>query len=103
VFAFIHDVPATPAMYARLKELLGPADPPGLVVHLAFEQPDGTLRYVDVWESEAAWNDFGRTRLGAAVATMLAEFGVTPPGRPDPVAGIPVVDVWIGAADLVAG
>jgi hypothetical protein len=37
--------------------------PEGLIVHTASEIVDGTVRIVDVWESEAHVDEFERTRL----------------------------------------
>ncbi len=46
-YAFTYDVPITADIYARIKEGLGPEQPPGLIAHLAWHTDTG-LRYVDV-------------------------------------------------------
>ena len=102
MYAYIHDAPINRTMYQRVIELIGRDDAPGLVVHLALEQPDGTVRHVDVWESEAACEIFRSTRLGPAVAQMLAEHGITPEGPHAPTAEYAVVDVWLGAGAFTA-
>ncbi|MFZ0188404.1 MAG: hypothetical protein WAL72_15850, partial [Streptosporangiaceae bacterium] len=50
-YAFTYDVPITADIYARIKEGLGPEQPPGLIAHLAWHTDTG-LRYVDVWRSK---------------------------------------------------
>ena len=56
------------------------SDPPqGCIVHTASELADGTVRIVDVWESQAHVDEFERTRLAAAFAAV----GV-PSGPPQP-------------------
>jgi hypothetical protein len=37
--------------------------PDGLIIHTASETPDGTVRIVDVWESQQHVDEFERTRL----------------------------------------
>ena len=109
MYAYIHDAPADRAMYARVLELIGADEPDGLVVHLALELPEGGLRYVDVWESQAAFETFQATRLGPAVRQMLAEHGI-PADQGDGPDGpehagtlvLDVVDVWLGAGALTA-
>jgi hypothetical protein len=50
--------------------------PDGLIVHTASETADGTVRIVDVWESQADVDEFERTRLIPAFAAVGA------PGSP---------------------
>ena len=52
-YAFTQDVPIDAATYARIRDGIGDEPPPGLIVHLAIERPEGGLRYITVWESEA--------------------------------------------------
>jgi len=95
-YAFIQDVPIDAAFYARIVEALGNEPPPGLIVHLAVERPEGGLRYVDVWESEAHWDRFGEERLHPVVHKMLGEiFGENLPDEPDRVP-LPVIHTWVG-------
>ena len=97
MYAFTHDAPIDAAKHARVIELLGPEPVEGLVVHLAFALPEGGLRYVDVWESEAASDAFRETRLDAAVGQMLAENGiVVPEGQHAPTFELDIVDVLLG-------
>jgi len=53
-YAFTQDVPITLDIYHEIKADLGEQPPEGLIVHLAQVMEDGHLRYLDVWESEAA-------------------------------------------------
>jgi hypothetical protein len=92
--AFTQEVPADKAFYARIKERLGDAPPPGLVVHVAIENPDGGLRYIDVWESEEAWQTFAEERLHPIVHGLLAEvFGDERPPEPSQ-SPLSVIHVW---------
>jgi hypothetical protein len=52
VYAFTQDVPIDTDMYARITEALGDEPMDGLLLHLAVRNPDGGLRYIDVWETE---------------------------------------------------
>lgn len=92
--AFLQDVPIDEHVYAQIKERLGSELPPGLLVHLAIKRPEGGLRYIDVWESEADADRFGEQRLHPVVHPMLhAVFGDDMPDEPERHA-IEVIDVW---------
>jgi hypothetical protein len=107
MYSFIHDAPIDATGHARVIELLGDEPYAGLVVHLALARPEGGLRYVDVWESEAACTAFRQARLGPAVTRMLAERGiVVAEGEHAPTFEFEVVDVRLGpasAAGVAAG
>jgi hypothetical protein len=94
-YAFTQDVPIDAATYERIIEGIGPELPPGLLVHLAIVKPEGGLRYVDVWESEAEFEKFADSRLHPVIRPMLAEvFGednVPPEPRRDP---LDVIHAW---------
>lgn len=55
--------------------------PRGLVVHAVCVTPNG-MRIIDIWRSEADWQQFQQTRLGPASAAVLAEHGITGPPPP---------------------
>lgn len=93
--AFIQDVPISEELYAKIKEQLGPMPPPGLVVHLALRREDGTLRYVDVWESKQSCDAAFAERIHPAVAAAFREAKFRPAGEPARHEH-PVVDVWLG-------
>ena len=98
MYAFTQDVPIDAATYRRITDGLGDEQPKGLIVHLAIERPEGGLRYIDVWESEADWDRFAEERLHPVVHGMLrAVFGDTLPPEP-PRELISVIHVWGQAA-----
>ena len=93
MYAFTQDVPIDAAFYQRIIDGLGLDVPDGLISHLAFELPDGGLRYVDVWESEAQWDRFSEERLHPVVHPLLAELlGAAPPEPPR--TELSAVDHW---------
>ncbi len=95
-YAFTQDVPIDSTAYQRILDGLGDEPPTGLVVHLAVERPEGGLRYIDVWESEADWDRFVEDRLHPIVHGLLAEvFGDDLPPEP-PQTALSVVHAWLG-------
>jgi hypothetical protein len=93
-YAFTQDVPIDATAYGRIVEGLGPDLPPGLLVHLAITRPEGGLRYVDVWESEADFERFAEDRLHPVVHPVLHEvFGDDMPQEPDRHP-LDVIHVW---------
>lgn len=94
-YAFTQDVPIDQATYERIVAGLGPELPPGLVCHVAIARPEGGLRYIDVWETEADSETFAETRLHPVVHPMLAAvFGDDKvPDEPER-APIDVIHVW---------
>ena len=94
MYAFTQDVPIDATFYRRITDGLGETTPPGLLVHLAIERPEGGLRYIDVWESEQACDRFAEERLHPVVHGLLAEvFGDQLPPEPARVP-LAVVHVW---------
>jgi len=73
----LFDVQATAAQYDQIMrdlEKAGAAAPPGRLYHVA--QPDGDhWSVIDVWESTAAFENFGATLL-----PILGKNGVPAPG-----------------------
>ena len=97
-YVFVQDVPIDAEFYAHIKQGLGDEPPPGLISHLAFELPEGGLRYLDVWDSEDDWNRFAEERLHPVVHGLLAEvFGDQLPPEPERCEVVPV-DLWLGAS-----
>ena len=83
-YAFTQDVPIDAAFYDRIAKEIGTELPPGLVCHLVVERPEGGLRYIDVWETEADWDTFVEGRLHPVVHGLLAEiFGEHLPPEPE--------------------
>ena len=99
-YAFTQDVPINKAIYSRIVDGLGSAPADGLIVHLAVERPEGGLRYIDVWESEAHWDRFAEERLHPVVHPVLEELtGGEAPPEPERTV-LAVIDVWRGADDV---
>jgi hypothetical protein len=94
-YAFVHEVPIDERMYREVREIIGGDDAPGLVAHVV-EKCDRGLRYVDVWESEAAWKNFHDERVQPAVDKVLARHGRTPDPSQVRFQTIDVIDTWLG-------
>lgn len=80
VYAYLQDVPIGEDMYRRIIDALGSEPLAGQVMHLCVRQPDGRLRYVDVWESEEACSRAFAERIHPAVEAAFA--GTRPDGEP---------------------
>ena len=94
-YAFTQDVPINADVYQRIIRGLGDTPPEGLILHMAIERPEGGLRYIDVWESEAHWDRFAEDRLHPVVHPLLQEMlGMQPPEPARTPASI--VDIWQG-------
>lgn len=94
-FAFTQDVPIDTEFYQRIVDGLGSDTPDGLIVHLAVKH-EGGLRYIDVWESQAAWQRFVDERLHPVLHGLLHDvFGDAMPPEP-PQTAMDVVHAWIG-------
>lgn len=92
-FAYTYDVPIGPDVYAKIKDGLGPALPPGLITHLAYRIEAG-LRYVDVWQSKEDWKRFRDERLHPVVDKVLDEtLGFRPPEPP--MTELEIIDAWV--------
>jgi hypothetical protein len=82
LYAWTQDVPIGREAYADITARMGDAPMPGLLVHLALEQEDGRLRYLDVWESEEACEAATEAVVHPAVRAVLAARGVRVTGEP---------------------
>lgn len=60
-YVTVEDVSATWEQYERSLAALVDPVPAGLILHAAGKTDEG-YRIVDVWESEAAWQDFRSSR-----------------------------------------
>jgi hypothetical protein len=67
VYAFIQDVPIDESFYRKIVDEIGPEPIAGSLLHLCIRRPDGGLRYIDVWESEAACTQGFDHRIHPAV------------------------------------
>ncbi len=92
-FAFTYDVPIGEDVYRKIEDGLGSEAPIGLVTHVAMRLPEGGLRYIDVWRSEAESERFAEERLHPVVNPILEELlGFTPP-EPERTR-LDVIHVW---------
>jgi hypothetical protein len=71
VYAYIQDVPIGEDLYRKVIDELGPEPLAGGLLHLCVREPDGQLRYIDVWESEDACARAFETRIHPAVDTAF--------------------------------
>ena len=92
MFAWSQNVPIDQAAYRDVTARMGEAKMPGLLVHLAIEEADGTLRYIDVWDSEQACDEAFKTVIHPAVHGMLTERGIHVAGEP-PRTPLTVIEV----------
>jgi hypothetical protein len=56
--------------------------PDGLLVHVAFDLPDGGVRIVDLWESQEHFETFRENRLNPTLGKVMADRGVELDGPP---------------------
>lgn len=97
LYAWTQDVPIGREAYADITARMGDAPMPGLLVHLALEQADGHLRYLDVWESEEACTAATEAVVHPAVHPVLVERGIRIEGEPP---RLPVRLVEVRFADV---
>lgn len=98
VYAFIQDVPINESLYQKIMTELGPEPIAGSLMHLCVRNVDGSLRYIDVWESEAACAQAFETRIHPAVD---AAFGGVRPAREPEVQHLDVIHVTGALLDAV--
>ena len=109
VYAFIQDVPIGEQQYRAIMDKIGPDPIAGSLLHLCVREPDGRLRYIDVWESEEACARAFEERIHPAVD---AAFGGQRPGAEPEVHRLDVLhatgallpeQVWPGRSSIPAG
>jgi hypothetical protein len=88
VYAYIQNVPIGEDVYRRIIDELGPEPLTGALLHLCVREPDGKLRYIDVWESEEACSQAFDERIHPAVN---AAFGGERPSEEPTVQRLDVV------------
>lgn len=93
-YAWIQDLPITLEIYRDIIADLGDQPPEGLIVHVAQVMEDGHLRYLDVWESEAACERFTEERLHPVVGRALARHRFRLDGEEPPRQPVQVAHVW---------
>jgi hypothetical protein len=95
-YAFVQDVPIGLEIYEEIVAGLGNDPPEGLIVHVTEVLDDGHLRYLDIWESQAACDQFTRERLHPVVGPVLARHQIHPEREPER-RPVQIADVWSGA------
>ena len=96
--ACIQPGPIGKESYAKIKDRLGDEPLAGLVVHVALRRPDGSLTYVDVWDSRESCERAFDERIHPAVYGVFEEIGFTPPDGEPPRDELEVVDLLQGDA-----
>lgn len=99
VHAYLQDVPIGDDVYHRIMERLGPEPLAGCLLHLCVRREDGGLRYIDVWESEAACARAFDERIHPAVYAVFQEIGF----RPDAEPSVERLDVVHATGSIVTG
>ena len=90
VYAYTQDVPIGTDLYQRILNEIGPEPLAGSLVHLCVRLAEGGLRYIDIWESEAACTRAFDERIHPAVDRAFG--GTRPPGEPE-VHRLDVIDL----------
>ncbi|MGI8868200.1 MAG: hypothetical protein ACR2F6_04945 [Mycobacteriales bacterium] len=90
VYAYVQDVPIGEDMYRRIIAGIGPEPIEGSLLHLCVREPEGRLRYIDVWESEQACKKAFDDRIHPAVD---AAFGGQRPSSEPTVQRLDVLHV----------
>lgn len=94
-YAFEQPVPITAEIYEKIRVRIGTEPLEGLIVHLVVRDPDGKVRYIDVWTSKDACDRAIRERIHPAVHAVFEEEKFRPNGEPKRVP-IDVIDVMRG-------
>ena len=89
VYAYIQNVPIDEATYARISEEMGDEPIDGALLHLTVRRPDGSLYYIDVWESQEQCARAFEERIHPAVDRA---FGGQRPGTEPAVDRLDVID-----------
>lgn len=80
VHAYIQDVPIGEDLYRLIIDKIGPEPLAGGLLHLCIREPDGRLRYIDVWESAEACSRAFEERIHPAVNAVFG--GQRPSSEP---------------------
>jgi hypothetical protein len=89
VYAFTQDVPIDEPTYRRIMTELGDEPIDGSLLHLCVRKQDGSLSYIDVWESKDACALAFDERIHPAVNRAL---GGQRPGTEPLVSRLDVID-----------
>lgn len=89
VYAYTQNVPIDEATYGRIREEIGDEPIDGALLHLCIRRDDGSLYYLDVWESEEKCGRAFDERIHPAVNRA---FGGQRPGAEPTVERLDVID-----------
>lgn len=82
IYAFTQDVPIPFEVYQQIAAQLEQRPLEGCLLHLCVRRPDGGLRYIDAWESEAACARAFDEHIHPVVRGLLAAGGAPMPPEP---------------------
>jgi hypothetical protein len=99
VYAFTQDVPIDRAAYERIRQAVGEEPIDGQLIHLCVQRADGSLYYIDVWESKQKCAQAFEERIHPAVDQAFG--GVRPTTEPT-VEVLDVIDVTGSASGVRA-
>src|SRR5579859_3244709 len=97
-YAWTQDLPITLEMYHEIVADLGDQAAEGCIAHIAQALPNGHLRYLDIWESEALCERFTEERLHPIIGRVLARHQFRIEGGEPPRQPVQVEHVWLPAA-----
>ena len=95
-YAFTLDVPANAEIYGEIRGKLGADTPQGLIAHVV-QQLEIGLRYIDVWETKAHWEQWREATLEPTVGEVLAGYGIPHTHDAVTLEEINVIDTWVAA------
>jgi hypothetical protein len=97
-YAWTQDLPISLDIYHEIIADLGDQPADGFILHVAQVLDDGHLRYLDIWESEAACKSFTEERLHPVVGRALARHQIRLEGGEPPQHPVQIAHVWVPAA-----
>jgi hypothetical protein len=97
-YAWTQDLPITVDIYREIVADLGDEPAEGLVLHVAQVMPDGHVRYLDIWESEAACDRLTEQRLHPVVGRALARHQIRVEGGEPPRQPVHIAHLWVPLA-----
>jgi hypothetical protein len=89
VYAFTQEVPIDEPTYRRIMSEIGDEPIVGSLLHLCVRNENGSLSYIDVWESKEACARAFDERIHPAVNRA---FGIERPGTEPVVSRLDVID-----------
>ena len=102
MYAWMQDVPIGRPVYDKNVAGLGDDVPEGLMLHVALEREDGTLRYLDLWQDRASCDRFTEERLHPVVGPALQAADIHPDREP-PRVEMGFVGMWGSALTEAVG